>query len=144
MPPSAPHSLLQAEAPAFSRPTLTGDSLDTAVLRGQVVVVKFFAKWCEPCQRTLPEFERLHRDAAGETTFIGVSEDERTPDVQAQVDAYGLSFPVVLDREGILAARFRVREMPMTFVLDRQGVVRWVGGPEQTGAQLAAAIASTH
>lgn len=142
MPTSAPHSLLQAEAPAFARPTLTGESIDTAALRGQVVVIKFFAKWCHPCQRTLPEFERIYRDEGRKTSFIGISEDERSPDAQAQVDAFGLSFPVVMDREGVLAARFRVREMPMTFVLDRQGVVRWVGGPEQTGAQLAAAVAA--
>ncbi|HRI07859.1 MAG TPA: TlpA disulfide reductase family protein [Nannocystaceae bacterium] len=142
LPPSTAHSLLNIEAPAFARPTLDGHGLDTKTLHGQVVVMKFFAKWCEPCQRTLPEFEQLHRKHGRSTAFFGISEDERSPDAQAQVDAYGLTFPIVVDHEGVLAARFRVREMPMTFILDRQGFVRWVGGPEQTGAEIAAALAS--
>ena len=61
---------------------------------------------------------------------------------QALVQGYGLSFPVVHDRGNVLAGRFRVREMPVTFVVDGQGVVQWVGGPGQNEGDLAQAIAA--
>lgn len=141
-PSSITHTLLQDTAPDFSRLTLTGDNLDTARLRGGLLVVKFFAQWCDPCQRTLPAFENLHRQRTSDVVFVGVSEDERAVDAEAQVKRYGLTFPIVVDRQGTIAARFRLSMMPMTFVIDRWGRLRWVGGPKQTETELAAAIAA--
>src|SRR4051794_27417397 len=62
--------------PDFQRRTLDGPAADTKALRGRVVVVKFFAKYCEPCKQTLPwmeSFAESHKDVA----VIGVAEDER-------------------------------------------------------------------
>jgi cytochrome c biogenesis protein CcmG/thiol:disulfide interchange protein DsbE len=140
-PPSAPSPLYEGAAPDFSRPSLGGAKVDTAALRGQMVVVKFFAKYCEPCKRTLPAAQKLHVDHP-EVAFIGISEDESQGDAQALVAAYGLTFPVVMDRGNVLAGRFRVSEIPVTFVIDAQGVVRWVGGPSQSEDDLARAVAS--
>ncbi len=139
-PPSAESPLAQKSLPDFQRPTLAGASIDTKALRGQVVVIKFFAKYCEPCKRTLPAAEKLHRKHP-EVAFVGVSEDEYASDAQSLVQSYGLSFPVVHDQGNVLAGRFRVSEMPVTFVVDGQGVVQWVGGPGQDEDDLAAAIA---
>jgi peroxiredoxin len=140
-PPSAPSPLYEGAAPDFSRPSLSGAQVDTAALRGQTVVIKFFAKYCEPCKRTLPAAQRLHEEHP-EVAFIGVSEDESQSDAEALITSYGLSFPVVLDRGNVLAGRFRVSEIPVTFVIDAQGVVRWVGGPGQSEDDLARAVAS--
>jgi cytochrome c biogenesis protein CcmG/thiol:disulfide interchange protein DsbE len=140
-PPSAPSPLAQQGVPDFARPTLAGASVDTEKLRGKVVVIKFFAKYCEPCKRTLPAAEKLHRKHA-EVAFVGVSEDEYASDAQVLVDTYGLSFPIVHDQGNVLAGRFRVSEMPVTFVVDTQGVVQWIGGPGQDEDDLAAAIAA--
>ncbi|MCX4242265.1 TlpA family protein disulfide reductase [Paraliomyxa miuraensis] len=140
-PPSAPSPLAQQGVPDFARPTLAGARIDTKELRGQVVVIKFFAKYCEPCKHTLPAAEKLHRKHPN-VAFVGVSEDEYASDAQALVDGFGLSFPVVHDQGNVLAGRFRVSEMPVTFVVDAQGVVQWVGGPGQGEDDLAAAIAA--
>ena len=138
-PPSAPSPLAQKDLPKFQRPTLSGGRIDTEAMRGQVVVVKFFAQYCEPCKRTLPEAEKLHRKHPN-VAFVGVSEDEYASQAQQLVDGYGLSFPIVHDKGNVLAGRFRVSEMPVTFVVDPQGVVQWVGGPGQDEDDLAAAI----
>lgn len=138
-PPSAPSPLAQQSVPDFARPTLAGDRVDTETLRGKTVVIKFFAKYCEPCKRTLPAAQKLHQEHP-EVAFVGVSEDEYASDAQALVQAYGLTFPVVHDQGNVLAGRFRVSEMPVTFVVDAQGVVQWVGGPAQNEDDLAAAI----
>ena len=139
-PPSHPSPLQAQTLPDFEKQTLTGATLDTAALRGQVLVVKFFAKYCEPCKVTLPAAEKLHTKY-DDVVVIGISEDERSADAEAVVAEYGLTFPVVLDRSRSLAGRFRVAEIPMTFVIDRQGVVQWVGGPGQTEEGLESAIA---
>lgn len=140
-PPSSPSPLAGAEAPKFARDTLDGRRIDTGSLTGKVWVVKFFAEYCEPCKRTLPEAQRLH-EKFDDVAFIGVSEDERQEDAAGLVRTYGLSFPVVLDRGNVLSGRFRVSQLPITFVVDAAGNVAWVGGPEQDENALERAIAS--
>lgn len=138
-PASAPSPLLHKTVPAFKRPTLDGAMFDTAEARGKVLVVKFFAKYCEPCKRTLPRAESLHQSRP-EVVFVGVSEDESEADAREVKDRFGLSFPVVLDRGNVLSGRFRVTEMPVTFVVAADGNVLWVGGPDQNEEDLQRAI----
>ncbi len=140
-PPSSPSPLSGSAAPTFRRDTLAGGRVDTEALAGRVWVVKFFAEYCEPCKRTLPETQRLH-EKYRDVSFIGVSEDERQEDAAGLVRAYGLSFPVILDRDNVLSGRFRVSQLPITFVIDAAGNVAWVGGPEQEENALELAIVS--
>ncbi len=126
---SSPSPLAGEAAPNFKRPTLAGTMVDTKELLGRVRVVKFFAEYCEPCKRTLPKAQTLH-ERYDEVAFVGVSEDERADSARALVGTYGLTFPVVMDRDNVLAGRFRVRDLPITFVIDKTGAVAWVGGPE--------------
>lgn len=148
MPPSDPHHPLSPAGastkplPDFKRRTIDGASFDTTSARGRVTVVKFFAKYCEPCKQTLPWFQQFvsgHKDVV----VVGIAEDERESDVREMVQAYGLSFPIVQDTGNALSGRFRVTEMPVTFVADRAGRVRWVGGAGQTEDELEAAVSAS-
>jgi peroxiredoxin len=128
MPPSAPTSLLGEQAPEFSRRGLDGRAVDSAGLRGKVVVVEFFARYCEPCWKHLPKVQRWtarQRDVA----VIGIGADEFAGDTLAMVRALGVAFPVVHDAGLVLTARFRVDKIPATLVLDREGRVRWRSFP---------------
>lgn len=138
-PQSIASPLLDKQLPEFRRPAMDGTTVDMASARGRVVVVKFFAKYCEPCKRTLPEAEALHKDLP-DVLFIGVDEDEHESDVQEMIGLFGLTFPVIHDRSNVLSGRFRVSDMPTTFVADKQGNIRWVGGAGQTGDDLRQAI----
>jgi peroxiredoxin len=138
-PPSAPSRLLGQPITDFTRPSLSGQRIDTARLRGRVLVVKFFATYCAPCARTLPEAEALHREL-GDVVFVGISEDDRASDAEALAQKHQLTFPVIHDAGNVLAGRFRVAEMPATFVVDRSGAVRWVAGEQHSGDDLRAAI----
>lgn len=138
-PPSMASPLLDKQIPDFHRPALDGSTIDTASARGRVVVIKFFAQYCEPCKKTLPEVEALHKDRP-DVLVLGIDEDELASDAQQMVQRYGLTFPVIHDGSNVLSGRFRVREMPVTFVADKQGTIRWVGGPAQTGDELRRAI----
>jgi cytochrome c biogenesis protein CcmG, thiol:disulfide interchange protein DsbE len=138
--PGINHALSHKPVVDFRRATLAGGILDTVELRDKTIVIKFFADYCIPCRRTLPEAERVHR-ANPNVQFIGISEDESADIAQRLVQRYALTFPVVLDQENVLSARYRANEMPIAFVI-RRGEIVWVGGPDQTEAQLAAAVSS--
>jgi cytochrome c biogenesis protein CcmG/thiol:disulfide interchange protein DsbE len=140
-PPSAQSPILGRAMPEFKRRAVDGRAVDTQALRGQVVVVKFFAKYCEPCKKTLPAAERIHQADPG-VAFIGVAEDEYAADVDHMIQTYRLTFPVVHDRGNVLSGRFRVSEMPISFVVDRAGTIRWVGAEQHTEADLERAIAA--
>jgi thiol-disulfide isomerase/thioredoxin len=141
--PAGPTAAESKSLPDIKRRTLDGATFDTAESRGRkVVVVKFFAKYCEPCKRSLPWFEqfaKLHPEVA----MLGIAEDERESDVRDVATAFGLTFPIVHDTGNALSGRFRVTDMPITFVADKSGRIRWVGGPEQTEADLEAAVAAS-
>jgi cytochrome c biogenesis protein CcmG, thiol:disulfide interchange protein DsbE len=139
LPASAPSPLLVRSMPDFRRAALDGTTVDTAARRGRPLVIKFFAEYCAPCWRSLSELERLHR-VRGDVAVVGVSEDETLASAFRMRARFGLSFPIVHDRDHGLSGRFRVTALPMTFVIDRQGIVRWVA--ETRDEELERAIAA--
>ncbi len=142
-PPSAPSALLGKPLPDFHRDALSGERVDTAKLRGKVTVVKFFAKYCAPCKKTLPAVQAFH-ERHPDVAIVGVSEDERAADAQELVSTYHLTFPVVMDSGNALSGRYRANVLPATFVIDSHGVVRWVGNGDHTDDDLVRAIAATN
>jgi cytochrome c biogenesis protein CcmG, thiol:disulfide interchange protein DsbE len=141
-PPSpAPSALLGIAAPDFRRAALDGSAIDTAALRGRVVVLDFFAEHCAPCAESLPALEALHR-AMPEVAVVGVSEDDEVGGAQRMSARYELTFPIAHDNGHVLAGRFRVGSMPATFVLDARGVVRWHGTTAHSEPELRAVVKS--
>ena len=139
-PPSSQHPLLAKALPEIHhRQTLDGQPFDGAQLQGKAVLVKFFADYCQPCKETLPAAERVHQ-AHPDVAFLGIDEDESAETASALAQKYGLTFPVVHDQGNVLSGRFRVSSMPMTFVADASGVVRWIGGEGQTEDDLRRAV----
>jgi cytochrome c biogenesis protein CcmG/thiol:disulfide interchange protein DsbE len=144
-PPSSPSPLLGAPLPTFRRPTVQGPVFDTAATpAGRVLVVDFFAAYCRPCQRALPALEALHA-AHPDVAVVGVSMDDGLEGAAAMVSRHHLTFPVVHDGGHVLAGRFRVTELPSSFVADADGrhIVVWFGGPEQPEGAAALARAVT-
>ncbi len=139
-PASMQHHLLNQPLPVLhARETLDGTAFDSSAFAGKVLVVKFFAEYCAPCKETLPATERVHK-SHGDVVFLGVSLDENRAAAGRIVQAYNLSFPIVFDASRAFQGKFRVSEMPRTFVADKQGIVRWVGGEGQSEDDLTRAI----
>lgn len=128
LPPSAPSVLIGEPIPEFSRRALSGQSVTTDELRGRIVVVEFFARYCEPCWKHLPRLQRWAR-ANPDVQVIGLGGDEYASDTEAMVRALDVRFPVVHDAGLALTARFRVDKIPSTLVIDRAGTVRWRSFP---------------
>jgi cytochrome c biogenesis protein CcmG, thiol:disulfide interchange protein DsbE len=129
LPPSASSPLISRPSPDFRRPALDGSTIETTTWRGRIIVVDFFSEHCVPCARSLPSIEALHR-ALPNVAVLGVSEDDDVAGAQRMIQRHSLTFPVVHDDGHALAGRFRVSELPATFVVDGRGVVRWRGTPE--------------
>ena len=141
-PPSSQSSLLGQPAPQFKREAVNGPTVDVGTPAGKVTVVKFIATYCQPCMKTLPAIEKMHEEHP-EIAIVGVSEDEHEAEAKQLVSSLHLTFPVVHDQQQVLAARWRVRDLPVTYVIDGKGNVAWVGGPEKSQDDLVAAALAT-
>ena len=122
-----------AAAPDFSLPRVGGPNVSLDGLRGQVVLVNFWATWCKPCEDEMPAMERLYqalRDEGLELLAVSVDDD---PNV---VDAFGqrlaLSFPLLLDPEKDVAKAYQTFRFPESFLIDREGTIveRYIGPKE--------------
>jgi len=104
--------------------TLDGRTLTIGSLRGQVVVVNFWATWCPPCRKELPALAALHNYLAGQGAMVlAVSIDEDLRNVQRFARANRLTLPLAHDGPDGLARQLDLRHVPFTMVLDRNGDV---------------------
>jgi thiol-disulfide isomerase/thioredoxin len=110
-------------APALAGVDTQGRSVDLASLTGKIVVVDFWASWCEPCQEAMPGLDQLAADYAEQLVVIGVSVDDDPEDARAFVERVGVQFPIVHDKAHSIAARWAPPKMPTTFVIDPAGVI---------------------
>jgi peroxiredoxin len=125
----APEFRLQRLATADAEPSGAG-VIALSDLRGRVVLVNFWATWCEPCESEMPAMERLY-DALPRDTFelIAVSIDDDPAAVEAFQGRYRLSFPIVLDSDQAVYRSYQTMGVPESLLIDREGriVERYVG-----------------
>lgn len=106
---------------------LDGQDWDLARLRGKVVVVNFWASWCEPCVHELPVLGALARrpDFGGRVAVVGVNYKEPLDSIERFTGAHPFSYPVLRDKTGEMFKRWTAGVMPTTILVDRQGRARW-------------------
>ena len=127
-------------APPFALKDLSGKAISNASLMGQVVLVDFWATWCAPCRKSMPELQALHQKYAGRGfSVVGVSIDEGGPSkVKKFVSSRKITYPIAMDSEKAPAwDAFMVKAVPAAYLLDREGriVAQWTGTPP-TGKEL--------
>ena len=144
--PDVAYATVGERAPDFSAPIVpdsapTGDGpLRTlADYEGDVILLNFWATWCEPCKVEMPSMEALHRDFARHgLSVVAVSEDmpsQVSPaDLRAYADDLDLTFDILRDTSAAMTKSYQIIGYPTTFVIARDGTVRrrWVGPEDWT------------
>ena len=113
-------------APSFSIESLDGGTVSLDALRGDVVVLNFWATWCTPCREEAPAFHRLSREYEERgVRFLGMNERDDRASAQAFVREFMLGYPSGFDPAGSLADDFALYAMPTTFLIDADGIIRY-------------------
>ena len=117
---------------AHSLPALEGAHRSSlAALRGKVVVLNFWASWCEPCQVEAPLLERAQRTLLSHgATVLGITYKDASPDSKGFVRQFRITYPNLRDGDGSFAHSYGTDQLPETFVIDRLGRVAAVSRGE--------------
>jgi peroxiredoxin len=129
-------------APPVDLFTPDGARLSLAKLRGKVLLVTFWATWCEPCVTEMPSMQALRDQLAPRFEVLGVNYQEGPEKINAFIEAMGIHFPIVRDTDGAVAKAWGARIFPSSYVVDRNGNIKHVlvGGADWTSAKLVATI----
>jgi len=113
--------------PPLARMTLEGDRLvDLNALKVRVVLVNFWATWCDPCREEMPSFERLREKLRGRPfEILTVNYGEGPSRIRPFLERYGISLPVLLDPDKESAEAWHAGGLPMTFLVDAKGRIRY-------------------
>jgi cytochrome c biogenesis protein CcmG/thiol:disulfide interchange protein DsbE len=112
-------------APNFSRADLSQRKIVLNSFRGKVVLLNFWATWCEPCLTEMPTFVEWQKQyGSGNFQVIGISMDDAAAEVIATVSRLKLNYPVVMGDEYLGAAYGGVLGLPVTFLIDRDGKIK--------------------
>ncbi|MDG0816357.1 TlpA disulfide reductase family protein [Bdellovibrio svalbardensis] len=111
----------KVEFKAITAEPLSKNSLTFVDLKGKVVIVDFWASWCEPCKEALPHYNKLYEKYKNQgVVFIGINEDDDLKERDAFLKAHPISFPVFFDKEKQMAKDFQVVALPTLFVFDKK------------------------
>jgi peroxiredoxin len=129
-----PSVLIARAAPEFSRSDLNNQPVSLDAYRGKVILLNFWATWCGPCLIEMPHFVAWQR-AYGTRGLqvIGVSMDDHSQPVHAAYQRYRLNYPVVMGDEKLGELYGGILGLPVTFLIDRRGKIRFV---YESGARL--------
>jgi peroxiredoxin len=125
----APVGNVQQPAPDFSLSTLSGDQMALSTLKGKVIVLDFWATWCEPCVQGLPHLQSMAANtdfAQRGLTVLAVNEEEKPDVIRSFIDNKHFTFTVVRDADGAVGRAYSAFSLPTTIVVGRDGLVQAV------------------
>lgn len=130
---------LGQRAPDFQLASLDHDMVSLSDFLGKVVILDFWASWCGPCKSTMPGLESLARALATDVVLLGVSLDRTESAASAYLAANNYDAMIGLYGSYVDAYRvsgvYGVAGIPKTFIIDREGVIRYVGHPASLSRQ---------
>jgi thiol-disulfide isomerase/thioredoxin len=124
-------------APAYQAQLLDGSRLSDADQRGNVVILNFWASWCAPCRAEMPALEAYYQKHRTEgLKLVAVSMDDPEDEAKVRQVMSTFSFPAAMGRDANFKGYGRIWRIPLTFVIDRDGILRKDGWYGDTGIDL--------
>ncbi|PCK07920.1 MAG: redoxin [Alteromonadaceae bacterium] len=113
---------LKGPAPDFTLKSNSGKNVRLSELRGQVVMVNFWASWCGPCRQEMPVLEKLYtRYKSAGFTLLGVNVEEDQNAADKVLKSTPVTFPILYDPESSVSSAYKVDAMPSTIFIDCDG-----------------------
>ncbi len=113
-------------APDFDLVSVDGARVHLSDLRGELIIVNFWATWCTPCVEEMPNLQKYYQDIyPNQFEVLAINADESLPEVKQFVADMVLSFPILLDPGGLTQAAYRLRGYPTSFFIDKEGIIRY-------------------
>ena len=127
LPTSAIASQVGSTAPDFSLSDLTGKPVSLQQFKGKVVLLDFWAPWCDLCREELPKLEALYKQR-GKDGFeiIGIGIDTSEPQVTEFLQKAPVTFTISIDKKSNVRRAYNFRTLPTTFIIGRDVVIRYV------------------
>lgn len=128
---------LEQPALDFELQDLSGSLGKLSSLQGKVVVLNFWASWCLPCREEMPLFQQVQSQYRADLIVVGVNSGESEKAAGDFAAEHGISFPLLLDAKGEVGKAYQVSMLPVTYLIDRRGVIRFRHIGSITETQLA-------
>lgn len=136
LPVYAASKLKGLEAPDFVLKSLSGENIRLSEFRGQVVMINFWASWAGPSRMEMPRLEKIaatYRSSG--FVLLGVNMDDTEASATNFANAYGITYPLLLDLRKEVVREYAVETVPVTVLVDRGGSVRFVHKDYRVGAE---------
>lgn len=116
-------------APDFTLTDVNGQSVTLSSLRGKPILLNFWATWCPPCRKELPQLQEFHERYGEKITLVGINWGENAQIVREFLDRFGVGYLNLLDERGTAFTLYRLTGIPETFFIDPEGYLRgaWIG-----------------
>jgi peroxiredoxin len=125
---------LDGPAPDFTLKSASGENVRLSELRGQVVLINFWASWCGPCRQEMPLLDQMYQKYGPlGFTLLGVNVEQDTQDAERMLKDAPVSFPILFDAQNQVSKLYDVTAMPSTVLVDRDGKVRYMHKGYQPG-----------
>jgi peroxiredoxin len=109
----------------FALETVDGDKVSLKDYEGKVVLINFWATWCPPCKAEIPDIQSTYEGRRGDGfVVLGVNVEESRATVQQFMDEIEMTYPVLLDEGGKVLQTYRANGLPMSVIVDQEGVIQ--------------------
>ncbi|MBP2242291.1 peroxiredoxin [Cytobacillus eiseniae] len=111
------------KAPDFELMNLAGEKVKLSDYSGQKVMLNFWATWCPPCKKEMPDMQKFHEKLGDKVVILAVNIDPKN-DVAGFAKDMGVNFPILIDEQDKVSSIYKILTIPTTYFIDEEGIIR--------------------